>query len=606
MMDKIKTGVKDMKIKYTPELFLAISEEWNNILKSGRDIEDIRIDLLHHINHRQFFTYSEKDKEIHDLDLVIIRDCARAWRGILHPRSENLAGFSVLKELINAANGKPDPALSEDFWGEVYHLVTGIEGKFRLHEKTEFIFADTTNLKGRDAAEVRSNELDMIHEYLEKKMLKFRSGLDEEIIEKRKENTNKILSFTGADESNWNNWHWQLQHIARDEKTLSGYADLSNEEVEHIKKANELGIPFGVTPYYASLFFEPGYGEDRSVRAQVLFPQSYINSFQGSGRDDFINDFMLEHDTSPINLITRRYPGIVILKPYNSCPQICVYCQRNWEIKGPLEDGAMADDKDLNAAIEWIDKHKSITEVLITGGDPFVMSDARIKELLKNLSRIGHVERIRFGSRTPVTLPMRFTDELCDILGSYRVPGKKEIALMTHIQHPYEVTPDFVKAIEKIKNRGISVYNQMVFTFFISRRFEAVRLRNLIRLCGVDPYYSFYPKGKLETADYRVPIARLLQEQKEESRLMPGLSRTDEPVYNVPGLGKNNLNAWQHRDFISIKKDGSRVYEFHPWEKKIADQKTYVGTDVPVLDYLKRLESIGESASDYETIWYYF
>jgi lysine 2,3-aminomutase len=87
---------------------------------------------------------------------------------------------------------------------------------------------------------------------------------------------------------------------------------------------------------------------------------------------------------------------------------------------------------------------------------------------------------------------------------------------------------------------------------------------------------------------------------------MPGLSRTDEPVYNVPGLGKNNLNAWQHRDFISIKKDGCRVYEFHPWEKKIADQKTYVGTDVPILDYLKRLESIGETKADYESIWYYF
>ncbi len=595
-----------MKTEFTPQLFLSISEEWNNILKSGKDFEEKRIDLLHHINHRQFFTYSEKDPSMHDLDLVIIRDCARAWRGILHPRSEHLAGFSVLKELINAANGKPDPELSEDFWGEICHLVKGIEGRFRQHENTEFTFADTSELKGRDAAQVRSDELDMIHGYLEEKMSKFKSGLDEDVKEKRKSNVKKILNFTGSDESKWNDWHWQLQHIARDEKTLSGYANLSTEEMEHIKKVNEAGIPFGVTPYYASLFFEPGYGEDRSVRAQVLFPESYINSFHGSGRDDYVNDFMLEHDTSPVNLITRRYPGIVILKPYNSCPQICVYCQRNWEIKGPLEDGAMADEKDLSAAIEWIKKHYSITEVLITGGDPFVMSDERINDILEKLSKIDHIERIRIGSRTPVTLPMRFTDTLCDILASYRSPGRREISLMTHIQHPYEVTPDFVKAIEKIKNRGISVYNQMVFTFFISRRFEAARLRSLIRLCGVDPYYSFYPKGKLETADYRVPIARLLQEQKEESRLMPGLSRTDEPVYNVPGLGKNNLNAWQHRDFISIKKDGSRIYEFHPWEKKIADQKTYVGTDVPILDYLKRLESIGETKAAYESIWYYF
>ncbi|HOP62523.1 MAG TPA: KamA family radical SAM protein [Spirochaetota bacterium] len=595
-----------MKEKFTADTFLLISEKWNSILKSGTDIEEIRRELLHHINHRHFITYSEKDEDMHDLDLVTIRDCSRVLRSILHPRSEKLAGFSVLSELINTVNGNPDPQLSEAFWGDICHLVCGIEGKFRLHENTRFSFANTGALKGRDAAQIRSDELDTIHDYLDSKMSKYLCGLDSEIIKKREKNRKKILDFTGADESKWNDWHWQLQHIAKNNETLNGYTVLSDEETENIKKANALGIPFGVTPYYSSLFIGPDYGEDRSVRAQVLFPESYIDAFEGSGREDYINDFMLEHDTSPVDLITRRYPGIVILKPYNSCPQICVYCQRNWEIKGPLEAGAMAEEKQLNEAIKWIEEHKAITEVLITGGDPLVMSDSRIKDIIDKISRIDHVERIRIGSRTPVTLPMRFTDELCDILASFRIPGKKELALVTHIQHPYEVTPDFVKAVEKIKTRGISVYNQMVFTFYNSRRFEAVRLRTLIRLCGVDPYYSFYPKGKLETVDYRIPISRILQEQKEESRLMPGLSRTDEPVYNVPGLGKNHLNSGQHRDMISINKDGSRIYEFHPWEKKIADQKTYVGTDVPILDYLKRLESIGESASDYETIWYYF
>jgi lysine 2,3-aminomutase len=87
---------------------------------------------------------------------------------------------------------------------------------------------------------------------------------------------------------------------------------------------------------------------------------------------------------------------------------------------------------------------------------------------------------------------------------------------------------------------------------------------------------------------------------------MPGLVRTDEPVYNVPGLGKNNLNAWQNRDLISIRANGARVYEFHPWEKKIADQRTYVGEDVPLLDYLSKLKKAGEDVSDYRSIWYYF
>jgi lysine 2,3-aminomutase len=107
--------------------------------------------------------------------------------------------------------------------------------------------------------------------------------------------------------------------------------------------------------------------------------------------------------------------------------------------------------------------------------------------------------------------------------------------------------------------------------------------------------------------EYRVPIARLLQEQKEEARLLPGMSRTDEAVYNVPGMGKNYLRARQHRDLISILPDGTRLYEFHPWEKNITRNiSTHIGQDVPILDYLIRLEAAGEDVSDYETIWYYF
>ena len=97
-----------------------------------------------------------------------------------------------------------------------------------------------------------------------------------------------------------------------------------------------------------------------------------------------------------------------------------------------------------------------------------------------------------------------------------------------------------------------------------------------------------------------------MQEQGEEARLMPGLTRTDEPVYNVPALGKNYLRALQHREVISLLPDGSRVYEFHPWEKNIREEKSYVGVDVPILDYLQRLADIGEDISKYETIWYYF
>ncbi len=323
------------------------------------------------------------------------------------------------------------------------------------------------------------------------------------------------------------------------------------------------------------------------------------------GRCDASCDFMLESDTSPIGLVTRRYPGIVILKPYNTCPQICVYCQRNWEIEQAMEPGALAPEAEIEGAINWIREHPAVSEVLVTGGDPLAMSTKKIGQILRRVAAIPHVDLIRIGSRTPVTMSMRISEDLVALLAGLREPGRREILLVTHVEHPCEVTPEMVAAVDRLRRAGIAVYNQLVYTFFVSRRFEAAALRRLLRRCGIDPYYTFIPKGKDETSAYRVPIARLLQEQKEEARLLPGTRRTDEAVLNVPGLGKNYLRARQHRDILSILPDGSRVYEFHPWEKNVVAQRTYVSVDVPVLDYLQRLALIGEDPADYASIWYY-
>jgi lysine 2,3-aminomutase len=226
--------------------------------------------------------------------------------------------------------------------------------------------------------------------------------------------------------------------------------------------------------------------------------------------------------------------------------------------------------------------------------------------ILDRLAAIPHVEMIRIGTRTPVTMPMRITPALASRLGGLRAPGRREVCVITHVEHVSEVTPELVLAVDRLRRQGIAVYNQLVFSFYVSRRFECAALRMLLRRCGIDPYYTFMTKGKEETALYRVPLARLLQEQKEEARLLPGTRRTDEAVYNVPGLGKSYVRASQHRDLLAIAPDGSRVYDFHPWEKGITARDHYVGRDVPILDYLARLEAIGEDPAEYESIWYYY
>jgi lysine 2,3-aminomutase len=317
-------------------------------------------------------------------------------------------------------------------------------------------------------------------------------------------------------------------------------------------------------------------------------------------------DFMLENDTSPIEGVTRRYPNIVILKPILTCPQICVYCQRNWQIEDVYSEHAALGSDKLDNAIKWIEDTPEINEVLITGGDPLIFSDEQLDQLLAKVAAIPHVIRIRIGTRTPVTLPQRITDSLVRTINRYNVPGKREIMIITHFEHMTEITTDAMEAVQRIRVFGIAVYNQLVYTFYNSRRFETAALRQQLRLTGVTPYYTFNTKGKDETDAYRVPISRLLQEQQEEARQLPGSVRTDEIVFNVPRLGKNYLRASQHRDVISILPDGRRLYVFHPWEKKLALMDTFIYADVSIHTYLKRLEQAGEDIKEYGTIWYYY
>jgi len=266
----------------------------------------------------------------------------------------------------------------------------------------------------------------------------------------------------------------------------------------------------------------------------------------------------------------------------------------------------MASNKAVEQAVEWIADNPGLGDILVTGGDPAVMTDRRIDWILESLAKIDHVYRIRIGTRTPVVLPFRFTDSLVDIFAKYHEPPRREVTVVTHVEHSYEITPELQESIQKLRRRGISVYNQQVFTVENSRRFETAKLRLDLKAVGIDPYYVFNMKGKKETLSYMVPIARILQERKEEARLLPGLDRTDEPVFNVPKLGKNHLRAMQDRRLVMILPDGSRVYEFHPWEKNITPMPPYNYVDVPIYNYLEELAARGENIRDYRTIWFYY
>jgi len=601
--------MKDILLLPKQELIDFLWKQDKNIyeiLKNAGNLRIARAAMFNYLNKQErnyFNIYSGSNLlKKHIIEKNNAKECIRVFKNYIRTENENLTGFSALKVLFETAkNYNPKlKGVSEGFIIEIIFLLRGINGKAGI--KNEHIRLAEDSLS---ASLIRSENLDIYSESMNKFMSRYKSGFDKELIESREKLKNKILNYFKADESKWQNYKWQLQNIISDSVTLKALVTLSDDEKQGIELAEKHNIPFQITPYYLSLFNEKGRNRsDRAIRAQVLPSAYYCLQVIKNKTEEFDMDFMGEKSTSPVNCVTRRYPNIVILKPYNSCPQICVYCQRNWELESIGQTQIPASD--IDNAINWIRNNPHITEVLVTGGDPLTLTNEYLDKLLGEISAISTVQRIRIGSRALATFPMRINDELISIVKKHNIYGKREVCFISHFEHPSEITPDVITGVQKIRSAGMSIYNQQVFTYYNSLKFETCELRRVLKLSGIDPYYSFNTKGKKETIDYRVPIARIEQERKEEARFMPGLARTDEPVFNVPKLGKSHLRSWQDHEPVMINSKGERIYRFYPWESRVNLVDDYLYKDVSIYDYLLRLQNDGENIEDYRSIWYYF
>jgi lysine 2,3-aminomutase len=575
------------------------------ILLDSRSLQDTREEILTYLNIKEWKYFDLLSPEgmvsINIIERNNAKECIRVFRNIIRTENEILTGFSALQVLRNAVQSRNDAAgnVTHAFLCEIVSLILGINGK-------GLSFLST--YKENNIQEIfpnHENFLDNRAAVMNQAFKRFYKGTDPVLVLRQESQMSSILEYCGGIESDWKDYRWHLKNIFSTKNAIASVVHLDPNEIAGLELAEQEHIPVQITPYYLSLFNPDGRDEsDRAIRAQVLPTVSYCKTVASNRLHHTDMDYMGEHFTSPIEGITRRYPEIVILKLFDSCPQICVYCQRNWEIRDIYH--AAFNESKFNLAIKWIENQQEIKEVLVTGGDPLTMGNTRIGNIVDRLAEIDHVERIRIASRTLVTMPHRIDEGLLKILQAYHVPGKLEIAFMTHVEHSTELTPAVIEAATKIKKCGISIYNQQVFTYYNSRKFETAFLRRNLRLCGIDPYYTFNTKGKEETSDFRVPIARLSQERKEEARLQPGLVRTDEPVFHVPRIGKSHLRSWQDHEPIMILADGRRVYRFYPWESRLTLSKDYLYTDVSIFDYLKRLHLDGEDVDQYRTIWYYF
>jgi len=293
----------------------------------------------------------------------------------------------------------------------------------------------------------------------------------------------------------WRDWTWQMRHRIRSVEALARVLEPTPDERRAIEALADR-FHFVITPYYAALM-DPA-DPACPIRRQVVPASAELHD--PLGRPDPLDE--VAH--SPVKNVIRVYPDRIAFCVNNECALYCRYCLRKRMVGD--EDWAMK-KRELAVGLDWIRRTPEIRDVLLTGGDPLVFSDARLAWLLTELRRIPHVEIIRLGTRLPVTLPFRVTDALCQMLARHH-----PLWLNTHFNHPAELTADAAEACDRLTRAGIPVGNQSVLLAGINDDVATMKAlcEGLVRM-RVRPYYCYQAQLLEGTAHFRVPIERGLE-----------------------------------------------------------------------------------------------
>ncbi|MFO7952209.1 MAG: lysine 2,3-aminomutase [Bacillota bacterium] len=299
-----------------------------------------------------------------------------------------------------------------------------------------------------------------------------------------------------ASPEDWKNWKWQLKNRITEIDTLKEVINLSSEEEKGVKEALKY-LRMAITPYYASLI------DKDNPRCPIRLQSVPTISETKMGTSD-LEDPLDEDIDSPVTGITHRYPDRVLFLVTDQCSMYCRHCTRR-RIAGH-KDKAYTREQ-IDASINYIKETPQVRDVLISGGDGFLISDEMIEYIVHNLRNIPHVEIIRFGTRTPVVMPQRITDDLLSILKKYQ-----PIWINTHFNHPKEITGESIEASEKIVDAGIPLGNQTVLLKGINDCPLIMKnlMHELVKI-RIRPYYLYQCDLSKGIEHFRTPIATGLE-----------------------------------------------------------------------------------------------
>ncbi len=299
-----------------------------------------------------------------------------------------------------------------------------------------------------------------------------------------------------SSKDDWNDWKW---HIRNSIKTVAGFEralDIKFTDKERRMHEQTLKkFPLAVTPYYLSLIHKDDYKNDPIFKQSFPDPRELIIS-----RCDMV-DPLHEDGDSPVPGITHRYPDRVLFHVSNICSMYCRHCTRKRKV-GDVD--SIPDIKQLEAGFEYIRNTPQIRDVLLSGGDPFMLSDEKLDWLLTKIGEIEHVEVVRIGTRMPVVLPYRITDNLVNMLKKHH-----PLWINTHFNHPRELTTSSRRALTKLADAGIPLGNQSVLLAGINDCPRLIKtLNHKLVKNRVRPYYLYQCDLSEGLSHFRTPVGK--------------------------------------------------------------------------------------------------
>lgn len=299
--------------------------------------------------------------------------------------------------------------------------------------------------------------------------------------------------FPNVSDADWDSWHWQVRNRLQTTQDLEKFITLNDNEKKSIE-AVLAKFRMAITPYYFSLI-------DLNNPDCPIWKQAIPSLSEMHISDDDLYDPLAEDDDSPVPGLTHRYPDRVLFLITDMCSMYCRHCTRR-RFAGQ-EDKSMS-KKRIDEAIEYIKNHPEVRDVLLSGGDALLVSDQHLEDIISRLRAIDHVEIIRLGTRTPVVLPQRITDDFVQMIKKYH-----PVWINTHFNHSDEITIESKRACEKMADAGIPLGNQSVLLKGVNDSLKIMKeLVHKLVMMRVRPYYIYQCDLSLGIEHFRTPVAK--------------------------------------------------------------------------------------------------